>query len=83
MAEAVKNATCKCKHKDRKYSLHTGCLGESKHYRGIPALLKSVRKSPLTSKASTLPKTFTWPAQLLGFTGNVEGWNKFLGLGKR
>lgn len=47
----------------------------------IPALLKSVRKSPLTSKASTLPKTFTWPAQLLGFTGNVEGWNKFLGLG--
>lgn len=34
MAEAVKNATCKCKHKDRETLLHTGCLGESKHYRG-------------------------------------------------
>lgn len=27
----------------------------------VPALLKSVRKSSLTSKARTFPKTFTWP----------------------
>lgn len=46
----------------------------------VPALLKSVKKSPLTSKDSTLPKTFTWPT--IDFTSNVGGWNKFLGLGK-